>query len=449
MFRLFAISCVFALLALPVVARTRPHYGGTLRVEIEGDPWQRPNGLARRLVYDALTTLDSSGEVQAALATGWESDNADHRWLFRLRQGVHFHDGSPLTATAVVQSLNLDCPANCPWTAVHAVGSTVVFTSDSPMPNLPALLARDEFLIALTVTADGKTPSGNIGTGPFQVASFNNGVLALAANESGWQGRPFADAIEIRAHRQVHEQWLDLSIGRADVVEVPAEMIRQAQQQRLTLLVSPSAELLALEVTDGGALANPMLRAAVAASVDRSALSNVIFQKQGEATASVLPQSLTGFAFLFPVDRDLNKAHELRGGLTTPTLTLSVDGDGTMNLAAQRIELNLKETGFNVQEVSAGSALHADLMLRKISLENGEPSAVLDGVLRSVGQPAVPVDPSPASLYKAEHDFVDRHTLIPLVDLPRAYAMGVRIRDLAPDAHGLPDLAGASLGDAQ
>ena len=320
MFRLFAISCVFALLALPVVARTRPHYGGTLRVEIEGDPWQRPNGLARRLVYDALTTLDSSGEVQAALATGWESDNADHRWLFRLRQGVHFHDGSPLTATAVVQSLNLDCPANCPWTAVHAVGSTVVFTSDSPMPNLPALLARDEFLIALTVTADGKTPSGNIGTGPFQVASFNNGVLALAANESGWQGRPFADAIEIRAHRQVHEQWLDLSIGRADVVEVPAEMIRQAQQQRLTLLVSPSAELLALEVTDGGALANPMLRAAVAASVDRSALSNVIFQKQGEATASVLPQSLTGFAFLFPVDRDLNKAHELRGDLPLPRL---------------------------------------------------------------------------------------------------------------------------------
>jgi ABC-type transport system substrate-binding protein len=281
------------------------------------------------------------------------------------------------------------------------------------------------------------------------VTSFNNGVLALAANKSGWQGRPFADEIEIRAHRQVHEQWLDLSIGRADVVDVPAEMIRQAQQQRLTLLVSPSAELLALEVTDGGALANPMLRAAIAASVDRSALSNVIFQKQGEATASLLPQSLTGFAFLFPVDRDLNKAHELRGGLTTPTLTLSVDGDGTMHLAAQRIALNLKEAGFDVQEVGAGGVQRADLMLRKISLQDGEPSAVLDGVLRSVGQPAVPVDSSPASLYKAEHDFVDRHTLIPLIDLPRAYAMGARIRDLAPDAHGLPDLAGASLGDAQ
>jgi MarR-like DNA-binding transcriptional regulator SgrR of sgrS sRNA len=447
-FRRFAISLVIAMITLPVAARTRPHYGGTLHVEIEGDPWQRPDGIARRLVFDGLTTLDARGTVQSALATGWETDSGDHRWQFRLRPGVQFHDGSPLTATAVVQSLNLDCPANCPWAAVRAVGSTVVFTSDAPMPNLPALLAGDQFLIALTVTENGETPHGNIGTGPFQVTSFSDELLALAANETCWQGRPFADAIEIRAHRPVHDQWLDLSIGRADLVEVPAEMLRQAQQQRLTVLVSPPATLLALEVTDAGTLSNPMMRAAIAASIDRSALSNVIFQKQGEATASLLPQSLTGFSFLFPVDRDLNKAHELRGGLNTPTLTLSVDGDGAMRLASQRIALNMKEAGFNVQEVNSGGSPHADLMLRMIPLEGGEPSAVLESVSRSVGTAATPAGASPASLYKTERDFLERHTLIPLVDLPRAFAMGSRVRGLALDADGLPDLAGASLGDA-
>ncbi len=189
-----------------------------------------------------------------------------------------------------------------------------------------------------------------------------------------------------------------------------------------------------------------MLRAAIAASIDRGALSNVIFQKQGEATASVLPQSLTGFSFLFPVDRDLNKAHVLRGGLNTATLTMSVDGDGAMQLAAQRIALNLKEAGFNVQE--AGGISHADLVLRMIPLEGGEPSAVLESVSRSVGATAIPADASPASLYKSERDFLERHTLIPLVGLPRAYASGARVRDLALDADGLPDLAGASLGDA-
>ena len=59
-------------------------------------------------------------------------------------------------------------------------------------------------------------------------------MLALAANENCWQGRPFVDAMEIRVHRPVREQWLDLGVGRADIVEVPAEQLRQAQQQRLT-----------------------------------------------------------------------------------------------------------------------------------------------------------------------------------------------------------------------
>jgi MarR-like DNA-binding transcriptional regulator SgrR of sgrS sRNA len=446
-YRRFAISCIFALCALPVAARTRPHYGGTLHVEIEGDPWQRPNGIARRLVFDGLTALDASGVAQSALATGWESDNADHRWQFHLRPGVYFHDGSPLTSTAVVQALNLDCPANCPWASVHAVGSTVVFSGDSPMPNLPALLAGDEFLIAHTLTTDGKMPSPNIGTGPFQLTSFNNGVLALAANEICWQGRPFTDAVEIRVHRAVHDQWLDLSIGRADVVEVPVEMVRQAQLQRLTVLVSPPALLLALQVTDSGALASPMLRAAIAASIDRRALANVIFQKQGEATASLLPQSLTGFAFLFPVDRDLNKAHELRGGLNAPSLTLSEDGDGAMRLAAQRIALNLKEAGFNAQEVNAGGAQRTDLMLRTIPLEGGEAGAVLESVSRSVDTAAIAADSSLPSVYKAERNFLDRHTLIPLVDLPRAYATGARVRDLGLDANGIPELASASVED--
>src|SRR5208282_2077126 len=117
-------------------------------------------------------------------------------------------------------------------------------------------------------------------------------------------------------------------------------------------------------------------------------------------------------------------------------------------LASQRIALNLKEAGFNAQEVNPGGTPHADLMLRMIPLEGGEPSAVLESVSRSVAASAIPADAGPASLYKTERDFLERHTLIPLVDLPRAYASGTLVRDLALDADGMPDLAGASLGDA-
>ena len=99
MLRQVAISCLLVALALPAVARTRPHYGGTLRVEIEGDPWAaghwRESGAAAglRWAYRWMRTE----RAQPALAVRWASENSDHRWQFWLRPGVHFHDGTPLT----------------------------------------------------------------------------------------------------------------------------------------------------------------------------------------------------------------------------------------------------------------------------------------------------------------------------------------------------------------
>ena len=449
MFRRFAISFLLLAGALTAIARTRPHYGGTLYVETAGDPWQRPNGIARRLVFDGLTRIDANGSVQSALATGWEADSGYHRWEFHLRPDVHVHDNTPLTSAAVVAALNLACNGNCPWTTVHAVGSSVVFTADNPQPNLPSLLASDEFLIPLVSAADGSTPQGNIGTGPFQVVSSTIGVLSLKANEACWQGRPFADAVEIRDHRTVHDQGLDLGLGRTDLVEVPVETIRQAQQQKVKIVEAPHAELLALKIFDSGATANPAIRAAIGLAIDRSAIANVIFQKQGDVTASLLPQSLSGDSFLFSTDRDLSKAQSLRGGLNLPTLAIAAEGDGVMQLAAQRIALNLQEAGMNAVVIPPGvNGPRPDLTLRRLPIAGANPSAVLDEVLRGAGESPIGADLNPAALYKAERTVLDQHTLIPLVDLPRAYAVGPRVRDLHLSSAGLPDLADASLEDA-
>jgi peptide/nickel transport system substrate-binding protein len=444
--RRFAISCLVAALALACHARTRPHYGGTLRVEIEGDPWNGPDGLTRRLVFDGLTALAADGTVRAALAIEWETSDNDHRWQFHLRPDVHFQDGSALTSTAVAASLNISCPQNCPWNAVRAAGPLVVFTFDSPTPNLPALLARDEFLIAEIAATGGGAPRRTIGTGPFSVTSFDSGVMTLAANDDCWQGRPFLDAIEIRTHRPIRDQWLDLNVGRADVVQVPPELLREAHQQQLKIMTSAPVTLLALQVSDSGSLSNPALRGAIAMAVDRSALFNVIFQKQGEIAAGLLPQSLTGYAFLFPVDRNLNKAHELRGGLAVPALTLGVEGNGAMQLAAQRILLNLHEAGFNVQATS--NQQRPDLMLRKLQLEGAAPATAMESVLKSAGQFVPVTQQTPEALFEVERNFLNLDTLIPLIDLPRAYAVGGRARDLALSADGTPDLANASLEDA-
>jgi hypothetical protein len=119
-----------------------------------------------------------------------------------------------------------------------------------------------------------------------------------------------------------------------------------------------------------------------------------------------------------------------------------------MQLAAQRIALNLREAGFIVQMANSNSQ-NASLVLRKILANGGEPAAALESVLRSAGQAAPVQGQSPAALFKIEQDFLNQKTLIPLLDLPRAYAISGRARNLVLLADGLPDLASASLEGSQ
>jgi MarR-like DNA-binding transcriptional regulator SgrR of sgrS sRNA len=325
------------------------------------------------------------------------------------------------------------------------VGASIIFVDDSPMPNLPQLLALDEYRIAL-VTADSSSPS-NIGTGPFQFAGSANGVTTLTANESHWQGRPFIDKIELRDHRGVRDQWLDMSLGRTDLVEVPPEQLRQAREQRFNTLISPPVTLLALQINDAGPLANPNLRAAIGFAIDRASLSNVIFQRQGESAASLLPQEMTGYSFLFPTTRDLNKSHELKGGLNVPPLILGAGSEDTMQLAAQRLALNMQEDGLRVQVTTP--LHHLDIILRRVDVLNATVGASFEATLRRLGETPSPTEQTATLLYQAEHDFLDRHTVLPLLFLPRAFAISPRVLNLRLDADGMPDLADASLEDAR
>ena len=445
MFRRFVISGVLLWCALGASARTRQHYGGTLRVEVQSDPWQEPDGIARRLTMDGLTQIDSAGAVQPALSVRWESQNDDHRWQFWIRNNVQFHDGTPLTADAVAASLTQACRYGCVWSKVHAVGQSVVFTSDLPIPDLPAQLAQAKFLIS-----HQDSQGAQQGTGPFCIAGFPGGVMLFTANNDHWGGRPFVDTVEVWPRRSIRDQWMDMSVGRTDVVEVPAEMLRQAPQQHLTVLASRPENLLLLQIASTGSLANPQLRQAIALAVDRSALYNVIFQKQGEITASILPGALTGYAFLFSPERHLNRAHELRSGATPPQLSLAVEGGNpAMQLSAERIVLNLREAGFQVQMAPAGGKIQPDIVLRQIHLETTDPRAALDEMVEATGQRVSINGSDMASIYRAEKEFLATYTVVPLLWLPQAYAIGDRVRDLRFAADGSLLIADAAIEDAK
>ena len=439
-FRWFVTVSVVLAMAASSIARTRPRYGGILHVETRTDPLKSPDGIARRLLFETLTTVSDSGELKPALAMSWESQSGNHRWEFHLRKGVRFHDGSPVTAESVVQSLSAACN-RCGWRA-RAVGDAVIFTSDSPMPGLPAELARSTYLI--TRTDQNGNPDG---TGPFRFAANSNGILFLSANDDSWEGRPFVDAIEIYGNRTVREQWLDFSIGKADLVEVPPELLRQAQQQHLPLIVTAQpTELLALTISDQQ-ITDVHLRESIALALDRLALFNVVFQKTGEVTGSLLPNAISGYAFLFPTAANPGRSRELRGGQSAP-LRLGVDSsNGTMQLVAERLALNLRDAGWNVR-VSLQAA-NPELSLQLIHLEAADPTDALRDIVKDFGA-TVSVDSSePASLYSAEHTFLQSHTVVPLLYLPRAYGVSTRLHNVALTSDGTPLLSYVSLEDAR
>src|SRR5437879_7193348 len=122
--RLLAIAS----LVTSAAAATRPHYGGTLRVQIKAriaalDPAELSDqeNLAT-LVFDRLVSWNESGQPQPALAMSWRHDADFKRWEFQLRAGVKFHDGSPFTASAIGETLK-------PLVAV-AYGDALVIRSE-------------------------------------------------------------------------------------------------------------------------------------------------------------------------------------------------------------------------------------------------------------------------------------------------------------------------------
>ncbi len=466
--RLLAALCLLA--GLAAHARTRPHYGGFIRVAADSDPMQKPSGLAWKLTLDGLTRIDAQGEPRPALADRWSSDSSLTRWQFHLRPGVFFHDNRPLTPLAVVASLNDSCrTAPCSWTGLHVVGSSLVITTGNPTPELPALLAQDRFRIqAMSPAANtpGNDPSADalpIGTGPFHFIHIANGSVSLAANEESWQGRPFLDTIEITARPGTEAHNTDshsYDSHNYDLAALRPGEIRQATQQHAPLLTRPATSLVFLQIREDSL--NSQLRAAAALAIDRSALSQVIFQKQAEITASLLPASISGYSFLFPAARDLTHAQTLRAGATPPPLTIAAENTDAMQLAAARIALNLHDAGFNVRvlpPLKENRLPNADLTLRTLPVPAGNPQIALSAILRqlSLFSPAeaehaqaaavIPAN-DPSAAYQAEHDFLDRHTILPLLFLPRAWTVSPRLRDLELDFDGSPDLANASLQSA-
>jgi len=427
--RFLAAASLIAL-APQTAAESRPRYGGTLVVELHDaltltDPGEWPLRLVP-LVYDRLVSLDASGGPQPALAASWQHDASNKHWEFHLRPHIAFHDGTPITAGAVAACLK-------DWINVTPAGDALVFQLDTPAPDLPVRLAGTRGAILMR-GADGTT----IGTGPFRIVEWQPGKRALlAAYEAYWSGRPFTDYVEVHMGRAYRDQEIDLELGKADLIEIPIGDVRRTAQQAIRTWTSSPSGLLSLLFERGhGPADDAHLREAVALSIDRAAIHNVLLQGQGESTGAILPDWLSGYAFLFPSARDLDRARQIASAVpkTGSRISLAYDpADPVARPIAERIALNAREAGVSIQAIPGA---HGSVDLVRIPLHSLDPAQALADVGARLGPESLVTAATPESLFAAERKLLEDFRLVPLFYLPEIYGVSSRIKNWNPHPWG-------------
>jgi peptide/nickel transport system substrate-binding protein len=409
-------------------AATRPRYGGTLRVEVRAapaslDPAAQDAAPLTSLVFEPLVQLDATGAPLPRLALSWQRDPSAKRWQFNLRPGVRFHDGLLLVPGAVAASLQ----AALPGLSVSAAADSVIIHAEHPMPGLLFDLAHNGLVFAHN--AEG----GFIGTGPFRLASWTPGRTAtFTANDDYWGGRPFLDAIEVQMGRVLRDQLVDLEIGKADVVEIGPADLRRASERGGTVWSSAPLDLIALVVAPGR-VEDPRVRQALALSIDRAAMHNVLLQKQGEVSAALLPQWLSGYAFAFAAAQELARARALVVALPPRDRTLALAYDPAITAAralAERVAINARDAGLTV--LVSPQNPQADLRLVASRVPSLDPARALTGLAAALGLETSGLALSSEVLYESEHKLLEDFRVIPLFHLPDLYGAASRVHVFPP-----------------
>lgn len=366
------------------------------------------NLTAAKHMFDSLTELDPEGRLQPSLAESWSRVDA-RTWEFRLRKGVVFQDGSPLTAEDVVYSLAR------PATLTSSPATLNGFLKDISKAEVPqsgvvrlttttSLAVLPNYLAAVPIVSkkvteglkpeDFETGRGMVGTGPYKFVRFLRGDrLELVRNDKYWGKKPSFDKATLRIMPNAPARTAALLSGEVDAITAApaADLPRIQNNQNLTVYKKPTARVTfwvmnqysdALpEGTDlaGKPLAvNPMkdvrVRLAFSKAIDREAIATRAMEGLGVATQNTIPSAMFGYnPDLKPERPDLEGAKKLMAEAGYPncfglSLYARNDNHPTEPIQAQAVGQMLSRLGCKVKVESIPTSV---LFTRANKLELG------------------------------------------------------------------------------
>ena len=231
-------------------------------------------------VFDPLATLDENGESVPYLATSIEPNVDFTEWTITLREGVLFHDDTPLDAEAVKATLEGHRTSLVTKDAVRSIAEvevidplTLVVRMSQPWAQFPyALTTQVGYIPAPSMLADPEGPFKPVGTGPYVFTSWDIGESFEATkNEDYWQeGKPYLSGIEFRPIPDAQARAEGVVTGELDMIHtVTPRDIQFLREKDVKMIEVSTGEETSIALNAAVApFDDPIARQAVAAATD-------------------------------------------------------------------------------------------------------------------------------------------------------------------------------------
>jgi ABC-type transport system substrate-binding protein len=393
------------------------------------DPAHEDDGESLKVaesIFDCLVEFKpGTTEVEPSLAERWDISPDGLVYTFHLRQGVSFHDGTPLDADAVLFSLLRQHDENHPF---HSVGgawkywgamdmskiiasikapdpATVVITLNTPnapfLANLAMPFAGIVSPTALKAEGEGFSQRP-VGSGPFKFVSWEQEQkIVLAANDSYWGGRPKLDRVIFEVVKDKNVRALRFKSGEIHGLDDPGpaelEVIKDLPHAKILQQAGMNVGYLAMN-TMRKPFDDVRVRIAINLAVDKERIVRDIFRGTGQVAKNPLPPTLWGYADdVQDFPHDPAKAKQLLAeagfpnGFETTLWYMPVSRpympDGKE--VAESIQLDLQEIGITARMVTYDWSAYLkktndgehDMALLGWSGDNGDPDNFLYNLL--------------------------------------------------------------------
>ena len=325
-------------------------------------------------IFDTLVTVDpETNEVVPQIAESWEQTD-DQTYVFKIREGIKFHDGSDLTAEDVKFSLDRARNSAAVSYIVNFIEEVTVdddhtVTVKTTAPYAPTLRTLAITFAAIVpkavVEADENAFIQNpVGSGPYKFVEWNHGDhVTLKAFDDYYAGKPETENLIMKVIPETSQRTIALETGEVDLAYDLAvnDIPKVNSDDKLTVYEIPSLTCWYVSMNmNKKPFDNPKVREAMSMAIDRQTIIDTINAGSGQTADAIIAPAVFGYYSTGVKEYNPTKAKELLAEAGYPngfSTTLWVNDNQSRIEMCQAMQAMLLEVGVqcNLEVLEFGS----------------------------------------------------------------------------------------------